>query len=95
MASLRTMHEELPVKIRNISSGGAMIECMLAIEVEESVSIQVRNVGWVEGVIVWRNDNKYGVKFSKAIDPQSARVTVKSSDSAQRITLSGTVLRRI
>jgi hypothetical protein len=37
------------------------------------VSVEVRNVGWVNGTVAWVADTRFGVAFDTEIDPRAAR----------------------
>ena len=75
MAGLRFAgkDEELRVKIRNLSAGGLMAEGDFRVTRGSAVSIEIRNLGWVDGVIAWVQDNRFGIAFDEEIDPMVAR----------------------
>ena len=65
------------VKVRNLSAGGMMAEAGdLTLEAGERLSVQLRNVGVVRGVIAWAQDKRFGVSFETEIDPKLARAPV-------------------
>ena len=39
----------------------------------DQVAIEIRNIGWVEGVVVWAQDALAGLSFDKPIDPSALR----------------------
>jgi PilZ domain len=62
------------VKIRNLSSGGLMAEGAAKIGRGQQVSIELRNIGWVDGSIAWVQGSRCGIAFNEEIDPKLARV---------------------
>jgi hypothetical protein len=65
--------QEHRVKIRNLSAGGLMAEGDLRVVRGTAVSIEIRNVGWVEGTVAWVADTRFGIAFDTEIDPKAAR----------------------
>ncbi len=65
--------EQHRVKIRNLSAGGLMAEGDLRMVRGTPVSVDVRNVGWVDGTVAWVADTRFGVAFDKEIDPRAVR----------------------
>jgi hypothetical protein len=63
-------------RIRNLSATGLMADCERAIAVGASVICDLRGVGKVSGIIAWSRDDKIGMAFDEAIDPQLARKPV-------------------
>ena len=61
------------VKIRNLSAGGLMAEGDLRVLRGAPVSIEIRNVGWVDGTVAWVQDTRFGIAFDKEIDPHAVR----------------------
>ena len=37
------------------------------------LSIQLRNIGWVDGTVAWVQDNRFGIAFAREIDASLAR----------------------
>jgi hypothetical protein len=37
------------------------------------ISIELRNLGWVEGRVAWVQDNRFGILFAAQIDPSRVR----------------------
>jgi hypothetical protein len=72
-----TGHEHR-VKVRNLSSGGMMAEGDMRIARGSLISVELRNIGWVEGSVAWRADNRFGIAFMEQIDPMLARANVPS-----------------
>lgn len=61
--------ETHPVKVRNLSAGGLMAEGDVKVMRGELVSVELRNLGWVEGSVAWRQDSRFGIAFIEEIDP--------------------------
>lgn len=81
MADLRLVEDgsEHRVKVRNLSAGGMMAEGPLKVLRGNKVRINLRNVGWVDGVVAWIQENRCGIAFVDDIDPKSARAPVTSA----------------
>ena len=89
MAEVRLEGEQgqFRVKVRNLSSGGMMAEGGPAVTRGGNLSIELRNIGWVEGVVAWVQEERFGIAFAKEIDPKLARAPVGSQDvNAPRFT---------
>ena len=75
-------------KVRNLSAGGMMAECDAAVSRGTLVSVELRNVGWVEGSVAWTQNNRFGIAFVDAIDPaivrDSSATTTERSDEVRR-----------
>ncbi len=68
------------IKIRNLSSTGCMAESAILAEIGTKIEINIRNLGWVNGIVVWVIDTRFGIAFEDAIDPKVARQTIRISD---------------
>lgn len=81
------------VKVRNLSAGGLMGEGDAPVARGDQISINLRNVGWVNGSIAWVQANRFGVAFAKDIDVTRARAPQQSrpdnDDLFRRKLLSG------
>lgn len=64
------------VRIRNLSAGGMMAEADANVARGSQVSVELRNVGWIEGSVAWKQDNRFGIAFADAIDPAKVREPV-------------------
>jgi len=64
------------IKVRNLSAGGMMGEGPVRVARGAVVSVNIRNVGWVEGSVAWVQGNRFGVAFRNEIDPKNARAPV-------------------
>jgi len=84
MAGLRLAGQprEHRIKVRNLSSGGLMAEGPLRVARGTPVSVEVRNIGWVDGCVAWVQDNRFGIAFDKDIDPMEARGTTAAAAPA-------------
>lgn len=67
------------VKVRNLSSGGMMADGDAKVLRGSTVHVELRNIGWVEGTVAWKHENRFGVAFTEEIDPRRARAPVSSS----------------
>lgn len=65
--------DEFRVKVRNLSSGGMMAEGEVRVARGARVSVELRNLGWVEGAVAWKQDTRFGIAFLEEIDPKLAR----------------------
>jgi len=59
------------VKVRNLSAAGMMAEGDMQALPGVLVSVELRNVGWVKGVVAWKQDNRFGIAFAEEIDHKS------------------------
>lgn len=77
-ASMRLASEDAPValRVRNLSAGGLMADCPVAVEQGQQVEVALRNIGTVPGRIAWVRGNQIGVSFLNRIDPKVARKPV-------------------
>lgn len=85
MAGLRLpgREREHRVKVRNLSAGGLMAEGDLRVAIGTSVEVEVRNLGWVPGVVAWVQDNRFGIAFNDEIDPLAARAAAPAPEVAE------------
>ena len=81
------------VKVRNLSAGGMMAEGDVIVQRGALVQIELRNIGWVEGAVAWKQGNRFGIAFTEEIDPKRARAPVSGSTVATKG--SAEVLRKI
>jgi hypothetical protein len=56
------------VKLRNISSMGALVECPIAIAPGSQLAIDIVGVGPVHGIVRWAQTGKFGVQFGDQFD---------------------------
>lgn len=78
MAMLRIdgREAEYRVKVRNLSSGGMMAEGPVPVARGSLVSVELRNIGRVDGAVAWKQDGRFGIAFVDEIDPRLARLPV-------------------
>jgi EAL domain-containing protein (putative c-di-GMP-specific phosphodiesterase class I) len=56
------------VKLRNISSMGALVECDLPVAPGTELAIDIVGVGPMRGVVCWAQSGKFGVQFGQEFD---------------------------
>ena len=61
------------VKVRNLSAGGMMAEGEAKVMRGARVMIELRNIGWVEGTVAWKQGDRFGIAFVDEIDPVVVR----------------------
>ena len=71
------------VKVRNLSAGGMMAEGVVRVTRGALVEVELRNLGWVEGTVAWKQDNRFGIAFVDEIDPKAARAPVSGTTASQ------------
>jgi hypothetical protein len=60
--------QTIEVKLRNISSMGALVDCPLPVAPGTELSINIIGVGPVRGLVRWAQANKFGVQFEGLFD---------------------------
>ncbi len=68
--------EQYRVKVRNLSAGGMMAEGTVRVSRGQLVQVELRNIGWVEGSVAWKQDDRFGIAFMEEIDPKRARASM-------------------
>ena len=66
------------VKVRNLSAGGMMAEGDSKVVRGSLVAIELRNIGWVEGSVAWKQGDRFGIAFVDEIDPAVVRAPAES-----------------
>lgn len=61
------------VKVRNLSAGGMMADGEVKVTRGSLVQVELRNIGWVDGSVAWKQDDRFGIAFVEEIDPRLAR----------------------
>jgi EAL domain-containing protein (putative c-di-GMP-specific phosphodiesterase class I) len=56
------------LRLRNISSMGALVECELSVSPGTELAIDILGVGPVRGIVRWAQPGKFGVQFSHQFD---------------------------
>src|SRR5690606_24756212 len=77
LAQLRVDGQDVAhrVKVRNLSAGGMMAEGDVKVMRGSLVWVELRNMGWVEGSVAWKQENRFGIAFVDEIDPIVVRAT--------------------
>jgi hypothetical protein len=60
--------ETLEVKLRNISSMGALVECPLPVSPGDELTMDIVGVGPVRAVVRWAQAGMFGVQFTSLFD---------------------------
>src|SRR4051794_31754735 len=60
--------ETMEVKLRNISSMGAQVECPIAVAPGTDILVDIVGVGPVMGTVRWAQAGKFGVQFGQQFD---------------------------
>ena len=74
---------DIPVKVRNLSSGGMMAEFSGGLVRGDAVEVDLRGIGTVAGKVAWTAPGRLGVQFDAPVDPRLARVVPHPSAAAQ------------
>lgn len=82
--TLEDSGERHKVKVRNLSSGGMMVESDLEVMQGQRIMIDLRNIGPVRGQIAWVRNAKFGVAFDRSINPKLARKPVGATQETPR-----------
>ena len=60
--------QTVELKLRNMSSMGALVECPVAVSPGMELGIDIVGVGPVRGIVRWAQSGKFGVQFDKQFD---------------------------
>ncbi|WEK45595.1 MAG: PilZ domain-containing protein [Candidatus Andeanibacterium colombiense] len=71
---------EHPVKVRNLSAGGMMAEGNVRVSRGSRVQVELRNLGWVQGTVAWKQDDRFGIAFIEEIDAKAVRAPTGNGD---------------
>lgn len=71
------MSPAFSVRVRNLSAGGMMAEADVEVAIDDRITVELRNIGQVEGKIAWVRDGRFGVMFDVPVDPKLARKPAK------------------
>ena len=66
------------VRVRNLSAGGLMADADADVAIDDRITIELRNIGQVEGRIAWVRGQRFGVTFDTPVDPKLARKPAKA-----------------
>jgi hypothetical protein len=58
----------IEVRLRNISSMGALVECGMAVSPGTMLTIDIVGVGPVRGLVRWAQSGKFGIQFGEHFD---------------------------
>ncbi len=72
-------------RIRNLSATGLMADCERPFRKGDRVSMTLRGVGKVQGVIAWAKVDRVGIAFDTNIDPHMARKPVGQGKSENAV----------
>ena len=75
--------------IRNLSTGGAMIDCPTGLKKDDHIVTHLRTLGEVPGKVAWVHDGRAGVTFDFRIDPDDVRTSIKRPGTTQTIIKQG------
>lgn len=71
------------VRVRNLSDGGMMGEGNLRVQRGHRLTIELRNIGVINGTVAWVQDSRFGIAFDEEIDSQQARRPAQSNEDAK------------
>jgi diguanylate cyclase (GGDEF)-like protein len=60
--------EVVEVKLRNISSMGALVECPIAVSPGSELTIDIVGVAPIRGIVRWAQSGKFGIQFGHQFD---------------------------
>jgi diguanylate cyclase (GGDEF)-like protein len=76
--------QAVELRLRNISSMGALVECGIPVMPDTELTIDIVGVGPVRGLVCWAQSSKFGVKFERQFD--LGRLAPKK-DASNRVTM--------
>ena len=81
------MHAECLGMVRDVSSGGMMIDALFPLEVGQHISVALLDDQELTGEIVWREGKTVGVKFAEEISVEQilARPAIKVDGQRSRL----------
>lgn len=74
----------LTVRVRNLSTGGMMVETDDELVPDTRLIAEIRGIGRVAGSVAWRAGNRAGIGFAHTVDPELARRPVGASAQPDR-----------
>jgi PilZ domain len=80
--SLGNQRQSLNVRVRNISSGGMMIDLAGPQPKGLVVVAEMKGIGEIRGRIAWSTENRAGIAFDRTVDPKLARHTPAAAPAA-------------
>ena len=92
-ALCRAGQADVPVKVRNLSNGGMMVEGNGLFLRGEAIEADLRGVGRVPGKVAWTASGRIGIAFDAPIDAKLARKPVSGGPQPQLVKASRTMWR--
>ena len=89
-----SIEQSQPVRVRNISSGGMMIDCTAGAPIGEVVTVEIKNIGKVRGKVAWSVAPRMGISFDHDIDPSAARMRMEAPHEINEAYRSQSLSRR-
>jgi diguanylate cyclase (GGDEF)-like protein len=77
--------ENIEVKLRNISSMGALVECDTPVSPGMELPIDIVGVGPVRGVVRWAQERQFGIQFAFAFDLGRLAARQEKSNAARML----------
>jgi diguanylate cyclase (GGDEF)-like protein/PAS domain S-box-containing protein len=74
-------------RLRNISSGGALVECREELPVGASIQLDFAAGGLIDGEIRWTNGTQFGVQFNEKFDLKLLQPTKPVSKSSATVAI--------
>ena len=59
---------EYRVRVRNLSAAGLMAEGDVTVAPGSLVAVELKDIGWVEGSVAWKQDNRFGIAFVEDVN---------------------------
>jgi hypothetical protein len=59
---------EYRVRVRNLSPAGLMAEGDVSVAPGSLVAVELKDIGWVEGSVAWKQDNRFGIAFAEDVN---------------------------
>ncbi|WP_068076065.1 PilZ domain-containing protein [Novosphingobium lentum] len=69
------------IKVRNLSPGGMMAEGPMKVQRGTQLQVNLRNIGWTDGVVAWIQDSRFGIAFFEDVDAKLVRAPVPVGES--------------
>ena len=60
--------ETVELRLRNISSMGALVECNVSVSPGTELTVDIVGVGPVRALVRWAQSGKFGVQFERQFD---------------------------
>ena len=60
--------QTVELRLRNISSMGALVECSIPMSPATELTIDIVGVGPVRGLVRWAQADKFGIQFERQFD---------------------------